>query len=346
MKALFLDEPGDKPDVNLRDVPIPKVGDDDALVLVAACGLCHHDVAVMSGLLRRGVRPDVILGHEISGTVQQVGASVNSLGEGDRVVATLTAFCGECDRCLGGHQYRCRDAQGIGHAISGGFAQYVMLPATSLMRVPNGIDLVEACLAACPIGVTSQAIHDVAGVQPGETVLVVGAGGGLGTHAVQVAAGAGARVLGVTTSPEKVSAIEGLGNVEVILATDDLDFSEIALALTGDEGVDVVLNTVGSAVFKSCLTGLSQFGRMVVLGEVTGTNVNISLTEVLFRDAVIAGSSGASPSNIARALEMMSEGVVKPVIHDRMDLSNAAEAFGVVRSRRALGRIVLIPPSV
>ncbi|MDA1227398.1 MAG: alcohol dehydrogenase catalytic domain-containing protein [Chloroflexi bacterium] len=344
MKALYLEAPGEEPDLKIRDVPLPEIRERDALVRVAACGLCHHDVAVMSGMLRRGVRPEIILGHEISGVVQQVGGSVQSLQEGDRVVATLTAFCGECDRCLSGLQYRCRQGQGIGHAISGGFAQYVALPATSLLPVPDGVDIVEACVAACPVGVTIQAISEVARVKPGETVLVVGAGGGLGAHALQVAATQGARVIGVTTSPGKMQAIEALGNVEVILSTEDLDFSEIAMALTGDEGADVVLNTVGSAVFNSCLASLSQFGRMVVMGEVTGARANFNLTDVLFRDATIAGSTGTSPSNIARALGMMSTGGVKPIIHERMNLANAAEGFRLVRSRNAFGRIVLIPP--
>jgi acryloyl-coenzyme A reductase len=344
MKALYVNEPGAEPDLEIRDVPVPGVADDQVLVRVAACGLCHHDVAVMAGLLRRGVSPDIILGHEISGVVERVRTSVNGFSAGDRVVSTLTAFCGKCDRCLAGHQYRCREGQGIGHGIDGGFAQYVALPETSLVLVPNGVDLVDACLAACPIGVTIQAISDVAKVRPGETVLVAGAGGGLGIHAIQVAAAAGARVIAVTTSPDKIPAIESLG-AEVVLSTEDLDFSEIVLALTADEGADVILNTVGSAVFDSCLASLAQFGRMVILGEVEGAKVNFNLTNILFRDATISGSTGASPSNIASALDMMSSGKIKPVIHQRLGLAEAAEAFQLVRSHGATGRVVLIPPA-
>jgi len=344
MKALYVNEPGAEPDLEVRDVPVPGVADEQVLVRVAACGLCHHDVAVMAGLLRRGVSRDIILGHEISGVIERVGASVNAFDEGDRVVATLTAFCGNCDRCQAGHQYRCREGQGVGHGINGGFAQFVVLPETSLVPIPDGVDLVDACLAACPIGVTIQAISDVAKVKPGETVLVAGAGGGLGIHAIQVAASGGARVMAVTTSPDKIPAIESLG-AEVVLSTEDLDFSEIVLALTGDEGADVVLNTVGSAVFDSCMASLAQFGRMVILGEVEGAKVNFNLTDILFRDATISGSTGASPNNIASALDMMSSGEVKPVIHQRLGLTEAAKAFQLVRSRGATGRVVLIPPA-
>jgi D-arabinose 1-dehydrogenase-like Zn-dependent alcohol dehydrogenase len=344
MKALYVNEPGAEPDLEVRDVPVPGITDNQVLVRVAACGLCNHDVAVMAGLLHRGVSKDVILGHEISGFVDRVGASVHAFSEGDRVVATLTAFCGKCDRCLAGHQYRCREGQGVGHGINGGFAQYVALPETSLVPVPDGLDLVDACVAACPIGVTIQAISDVARVKPGETVLVVGAGGGLGIHAIQVAAAGGARVIAVTTSLDKMPAIESLG-ADVVLSTKDLDFSEIVFALTGDEGVDVILNTVGSAVLESCLASLAQFGRMVILGEVEGAKIGFNITDILFLDATMSGSTGASPSHIASALDMMSSGKVKPVIHQQLGLAEATEAFQLVRSRGATGRIVLIPPA-
>ena len=344
MKALYVNKSGTEPDLEIRDVPVPSVTDDEVLVRVEACGLCHHDVAVMAGLLRRDVSRNIILGHEISGVIERVGVSVNAFNEGDRVVATLTAFCGNCDRCLTSHQYRCREGQGIGHGINGGFAHFVVLPETSLVLIPDGVDLVDACLAACPVGVTIQAISDVAKVRPGETVRVAGAGGGLGIHAIQVAAAKGARVIAVTTSPDKIPTIESFG-AEVILSTEDLDFSEIVLALTGDEGADVVLNTVGSAVFDSCLASLSQFGRMVILGEVEGAKVNFSLTDILFRDATISGSTGASPNNIVSALDMMSGGKIKPVIHQRLALAEATKAFQLVRSRGTTGRVVLIPPA-
>ena len=123
MKALVLEAPGDEPSLALRDVAVPTAGPHDVLVEVAACGLCHHDVAVMRGLLRRGVKQGIILGHEISGRVVEIGDSVSSVEVGDGVVSTLTTFCGECQRCLHGMEYRCLHGRGVGHSIDGGFAQ-------------------------------------------------------------------------------------------------------------------------------------------------------------------------------------------------------------------------------
>lgn len=342
MKALVLESPGEEPSLAVKEVAVPDLGPRDVLVKVAACGLCHHDVAVMQGLLRRGVKPQIVLGHEISGRVSEVGDSVTAAKPGDPVTSTLTTFCGQCTRCLRGREYRCYRAQGIGHAVDGGFAQFVKLPETSLVPIPEDVDLEEAAIFACPMGVVLQALQDVARVQPSETVLVAGSGGGLGVHAIQIASALGARVLAATTSPHKVERLERLGTSEVILA-DELDYSEFALALTEDQGVDVVVNTVGSALFRSSLESLAQFGRMALLGEVTGDRVSLNPAEILFRDATVVGSTGAGRRHIIRVAEMVHSGLIKPVISQRFALQEAATAYRLMREKKTFGRVVLVP---
>ena len=342
MKALVLEAPGNQPSLVIREVEVPSLGPHDVLVQVAACGLCHHDIAVMEGVLRRGVKPRIILGHEISGRVAEIGTSVASVKAGARVTSTLTTFCGRCQRCLAGKEYRCPQGQGIGHAIDGGFAEFVKLPEGSMVSIPDNVDLVKASILGCPMGVALQAIRDVAKVSTGETVLVTGAGGGLGVHAVQIAAMVGARVLAVTTSPDKVGPLERLDCAQVILA-DELDFSKVALALTEDNGVDVVVNTVGSAVFRSSLASLAQFGRMALLGEITGDRVSANLAEVLFRDATIAGSTGAGRRHISDAANMVSAGTLRPVVTQEFALEDAGTAYRLMRARKTFGRVVLVP---
>ena len=249
MKALVLVEPGDEPSLTVKDVPDPTPGPRDVVIEVVAAGVCYHDVAVMQGVLRRGVKDDVILGHEISGRIVQVGDEVSSVNVGDRVVSALTSFCGECERCLNGQEYRCYYGHGLGHGIDGGFAQYIALPEIAVIPLPDSVDLTQASILGCPMGVSLQSLRDVAKVQAGETVLVTGAGGGLGVHSIQIASALGARVLAVTTSPEKMEALENLG-AEVVLS-DELDFSEIVMALTEGMGVDVGLNTVRTACVRA-----------------------------------------------------------------------------------------------
>lgn len=342
MRALVLENPGNSAALKVAEVPDPVAGPGKAMVQVAACGFCHHDLLVMKGVLRRGVNPGVILGHEISGTVREVGTGVTTVSPGDEVVALLTDACGRCDRCLQGLEHRCRYGQGIGHGRNGGFAEYVAVSEFSLVPLPLGLDLATAALFACPMGVALQGLQTAGRVQPGETLVVTGAGGGLGVHAVQLGAALGCRVLAVTSSPEKASQLADLGAGEVV-ETGELDFSEIVLALTGEEGAQVIIDTVGSALFPSTWRSLAQYGRWVMLGEVAGGAVELDLAEIIFRDARILGSSGVSRALIRQVADMTSQGLVKPIIDRTLPLEQVDIAFELLASRSALGRVLLDP---
>lgn len=345
MKALVLNSGSDSPRLQLEDVPVPACGTHDVLVRVAACGVCYHDVAVVEGTLRRGVKSEVVLGHEVSGVVEAVGDSVTTAAPGDRIVTTLTTFCGECRRCSESNEYRCLRGRGIGHALDGGFAQFLTVPESCAVPIPDSLDIVQAALLACPIGVALSAIEDAAELRQGETALVVGAGGGLGVHLAQAAATTGARVFAVTTSPEKLDALESLVGVETVLADGELDFSEIVMALTDDKGADVVFNPVGSALLNSCLASMAQFGRLVVLGEIAGRAARFNLAELLFRDARMIGSTGASPRHIRKAIELVSVGAIQPIVSQRCTFDDVAEAIAQMQAGNTYGRVAIMPPA-
>ena len=312
------------------------------MVRVEACGLCYHDLLVTRGVLRRGVKDGVVLGHEIAGVVEAVGPEVDGLRVGDRVASIQTDACGRCGRCAVGLQHRCIHGRGIGHSIDGGFAEYVSLRAASLVRLPPELDLTSACLLGCPMGVVQRAVSSVAKVLPGERVMVTGAGGGLGTHGVQLAKAAGAQVYAITRSESKVGALEGLG-ADHVVCVGDLDFAEVVLALTEDAGVDVTLDTVGSPIFDSTFRCLTQYGRLVLLGEVEGESVSTSLAEIIFRDASILGSSGAGRDDLQSALELVMQGEVQPVVAGHFSLEQWHEAWELMREGAHVGRIVLTP---
>ena len=342
MRALYLKQAGDPPVLEILDVPTPQPGPRQALVRVTACGFCHHDRSVMAGVLRRGVAPNVILGHEISGVVEETGGDVTSLKPGDKVVSILTEACGHCDRCLNWREHRCRNGEGIGHGRDGGFAEYVALSEHCLVKIPEGLDPIGAALLACPMGVALQAVQETAQVTPEETVVVTGAGGGLGAHAVQAAAALGARVLAVSSSPEKENTLRELGAAEV-LDNNGLDFAELVMAMTRDEGADVVIDTVGSALFPSTLRSLAQYGRLVLLGEIQGETVSLNPAEIIFRDAQVLGASGVSRATVEQVGVMALDGRLRPVVDLELPLEQAAEAYRLVSERRPTGRIVLLP---
>ena len=342
MRALMLEQMGRPPRLAVREVPIPTPGTREVLVRVASCGFCYHDLLVMTGVLRRGIAPGVILGHEISGTVADVGPGVETVTPGDNVVSLLTNACGECQRCRHGREHRCLQGEGIGHGRNGGFAEYVVISETSVVSIPPDADPNGAALYACPMGVALEAIQNVAAVQPGETVVVTGAGGGLGIHAIQAAVALGGRVLAVTTSPEKLGEFAALG-AEEILHTEELDFSELVLALTEDEGADVIIDNVGSALFSSTLRSLAQYGRLVLLGEVAGHPVELGLAEIIFRDARLMGSSGVNRNAVRQVAEMVAAGRMTPIVSRVLPLEEAAEAVVALSSRSVLGRWALTP---
>ncbi|MXX52458.1 MAG: zinc-binding dehydrogenase, partial [Dehalococcoidia bacterium] len=150
------------------------------------------------------------------------------------------------------------------------------------------------------------------------------------------------QVFAASSSLEKLDALERFAAGSVILGA-ELDFSELVLAFTEDEGADVVIDTVGSATFSSSLRSLAQYGRMVLLGEVAGGRARVGLTDIMFRDAAIRGSTGASLGDIQGAIELVESGQVEPVVHATLPIEEAAEAVRMVTSREALGRVVLTP---
>ena len=346
MRALMLDTPGNPPRLSVVDLPTPRPEPGEALVRVAACGFCHHDRLVMAGVLRRGVMPGAVLGHEIAGTVEEVGADVGLVRPGDRVVSLLTSACGQCDRCRGGREHRCRYGEGIGHGRHGGFAEFVAISQHSLVRLPAELDLTTASLLACPAGVALQALQAVQ-VSEGETVVVTGAGGGLGVHAVQLAAALGARTIAVTSSSGKASVLYHHGADDVVETAgpeSGLESWEVVMALTADEGADVVVDTVGTPTLWSSVRSLAQYGRLAVLGEVGGEgDLRGLIPEIVFRDARLTGVSGVSRQTLERAVALAADGKLTPVLQQVLPLERAGRAFELLSSRAVFGRLALAP---
>ena len=354
MKALILLESGTVPRLEVVDLPIPTPGTGEVLIKVESCGFCYHDYLVMLGLLRRGVKDDVVLGHEISGTIASVGDKVTDVSVGDRVVTLLTNACGTCKRCRDGLEHRCLYGAGIGHGCDGGLAEFLVVKQSSVVLISESISFSEAALLACPIGVVVRGVKEIAKVSAGESVVVTGAGGGLGAHAVQVASALGAEVVALTSSPDKVPFLEGLGARQVLeTGVERLDqdqtgmrfeienaIGELVRFYTKDKGADVVIDTVGEPLFDVSLKALAQYGRLLLLGQVSGKNISFNPAEVIFLDAQIVGCSGCSRSDVISANQMIEQGLVKPVIHTELRLDQWKTAFDYLKRSKAIGRVV------
>ena len=345
MKAIVVRRTGPADVMCLEEVPAPPVRDRDVLIRVAACGVCFHDVVARNGVLRRGVEIPFIPGHEVAGTVVEIGRSVREFRPGDRV-ATLRRrhVCGQCRHCRGGHESSCADRVMLGDAgLNGGYAEYVAAGADTVARMPDGVPFAEAAIASCAVGTMLHAVREVGRVRLGETVLVTGAGGGLGIHGVQLARRAGARVLALTTSPGKVAAIEEAGADLVIVGRRGEDASGRIREASGGVGVDVALDTVGTPVFASTRRSLAPGGRWVLIGQLTGEFVPFNPAQLFLRSLSLLSATSTTRDELASVLSLIARGDVMPRVAETLPLVDAALAHAALESGRVLGRTVLLP---
>jgi D-arabinose 1-dehydrogenase-like Zn-dependent alcohol dehydrogenase len=321
------------------EVERPEPGSDDVLVRIHAAGVCYHDVLSRGGKIPGG-KPGRILGHEIAGEVVAAGANVSAARVGERVVIYQRLFCGTCRYCLAGRQDLCRNSRVIGEQGGGGYAEFACVPARNAIRIPDGLDMTAAALAVCPVGTSVRAILGVAALEPGQSVLITGAGGGLGLHQIQVARSVQARVIAVTSSSDKAEAVRAAGAHEVIVAP-DLKFSGEVWRFTGKQGADVVLENVVTGTFGESLRSCAQHASVVVLGNIGARPVELEPGLVIARRIRIAGSGNATFKDVHTALHLLAGGALKPVIGRVLPFPLASEAHALMEGRTVTGRVVL-----
>lgn len=345
MRAMVVRETGASDVLQLEDVPEAELRPNEVRIKVDTCGVCFHDVVTRNGTMKRGVELPFIPGHEVAGEVVEVGPLVRDFKVGDLVAtAQRRHICGRCRYCRTGQETSCEEREFLGDAgLNGGYSEFVCVEEDNLALVPDGVSLEDASIAACAIGTELNAIRDVGKVRPGERVLVSGAGGGLGIHGVQLARLAGAYVIAVTTSEEKVEKIREAGAHEVVLTGRGEDFSEKVKKVTGGDGVDVVIDNVGSVLFQPTRRSLAMGARWIFIGQLTGDFVQLNPAQLFFKNASIMSAKSTSREQLRDTLDLMAKGMVRSIIVDRLPLEEAARAHALVEAGRSMGRIVLKP---
>lgn len=339
MRAAVLREAG-KPDVlRIEEWPTPELGPNDVLVEVEAVGVSAHDVAVRTGLMRRELHPPMILGAEISGVVADVGPRVTRVRVGDRVAAKPSHSCGDCDECRNGGETRCAFRE----PVHGGYAEFAAVPEESLVVLPDGVPLAEACMLGGVVAVAVAAVINLADTRPWDTVLVNGAGGGQGLHTIQVARLCGATVIAVTSSPDKVDTIRANGADHVVQIARGEDFSGRVKELTDGRGATVIVDNVGSAAFRPTFRSLAAGGRYVLVGELDGKEVSINPALIFLKGARLLGCKSATRTDLARTAGLVARGLLAPVAAGPFPMSDVAEVHRMVEAGDVLGRALLRP---
>lgn len=345
MKAVMVNQPGDVSALVHVDLPDPEPQAHEVVLEVHSCGVCFHDVLTRNGTLKAGVRLPCVLGHEVAGTVVALGSHARGFKLGDRVATTQRSYiCGHCRFCRSGFEPLCAERVFLGDVgLVGGYAEYLAIAADCIAQVPDGVDLDHAAVAACAVGTVLNAVRDVGKVQLGETVLVTGAGGGLGLHAIQVARLAGARVLAQTTSPDKVDLIRQMGAHEVVLHARGEPFAPLVRELTQGRGVDVIVDNVGTLLFDDMRKSLGIQGRWLMIGQLNGDFVPFNPAQFFLKNQSLLSVTSTSRRQLEDVLVLMQRGQVTPVIERKLPLSEVAQAHLAVEAGQTTGRWLISP---
>jgi NADPH:quinone reductase-like Zn-dependent oxidoreductase len=339
MKAAVMHQQGGPEVLKIEDWPMPAIKPNEVLVKVGAVGVSYHDVVERNGAYQRGVHFPMVIGNEVAGTVDKVGDLVTSLKPGDRVCCKPFQVCGMCRRCRNGMETACTKRRGV----RGGYAEYVAITEEALVKVPDQVSLEEACMLGASTGVALNAVRDVARVKIGEHVLVTGASGGCGIPSVEIARASGCTVIAVTRSEAKRAELLDIGAHHVVVAPDGHDFSKDVLALTADEGVEVIIDNVGSRVFTPCFKSMAVGGRYAFVGQLFREDISINPARIFFKRANMLGVGSCRRDQLEDAIRLVAAGTVKPRVARVLPLAQVAEAHAMVERGDVVGRVVLKP---
>jgi NADPH:quinone reductase-like Zn-dependent oxidoreductase len=342
MKALIFQEHGGLDQLQYADVPDPIVGPHVALIEVKAVALNHLDLFVRAGIPGLRLAMPHIGGSDIAGVVAAVGIEVDSAWVGRRVVINPALACGGCEFCVAGQESLCVDFRILGEHTAGGMAEYVVAPARNLYPIPDDYPLAEASAAPLAFQTAWRALISQARLRPGERVLILGAGGGVATAAIQIANLAGAYIYAATSSAEKERRAHELGADETINYKTS-DFSKEIWRRTGKRGVDVVLENVGPATWMGSQRALAKGGRLVTYGATTGRMGETDLNLLFWKQASLIGSTMASFSEFAEVMRLVFSRRLRPVVDRVLPLREGREAQRILEAGEQFGKIVLEP---
>ena len=336
MKAAVLNEIG-KP-VTIQDVPKPAPGAGQVLVRVEACGVCHSDVHLAEGdwdLLRPITKTPLILGHEIAGTVAELGEGVTQLRVGDRVgVPWLYWSCGECEFCLEGRETLCVKQKVTGCMVDGGFAEYMLAPATHAARLPSTLSAAEAAPLLCA-GLTVYKALKTSGVKAGERLVVFGAGG-LGHLAIQIARAMGAHVGAVDVNDEKLEFAKSQGAEWTVNSTTE----QVHKRCRQMGGMHVAMVTAAHpSAYETALRCLRRGGTMAVVG-MANEPFKVSAVSLVSGETRIVASAVGTREDLRELFELVERHPIRCMIETR-PLDQIAHVFDELKRGEVRGRVVL-----
>ncbi len=347
MKAVIIERFGGPEVMEYREVPTPEVGPDDVLIEVHAVTVNRAlDIHVReSGDGRNPVLP-LVLGVDPVGVIVAAGTNVPQTRLGEHVAVISPLRCGTCTPCKNGNPADCITPVHLGIHRWGGYAEYVRVPAVNTTPVPDNLGFPEASVIFRHFPTAFHLLDCKAGVAAGETVLIMGAAGGLGNAGIQVAKYRGARVIAAAGTDAGVALARELGADEAInYRTEDLEAR--VNELTAKRGVDIVFENIGAPdLWPAAFNSLGGGGRLVTAGAHGGGTVTLDVKRLYRRKLQIIGGAGSDPRDVEATAQGAASGRLRAAIDRVLPLSDVAEAHRLVNERIVTGKVVLVPERV
>ncbi len=340
MKAVRIHQFGGPEVLTYEDAPDPQLRKDQVLVRVRACALNHLDIWVRKGL--PGVKLPHILGSDVAGEVVECGEYVGGFKPGQRVLLAPMSYCGRCAKCAAGVQNQCREFTVLGNGVDGGNCELIAVPAANVIAIPDSLDFNQAASVPLVFLTAWHMLVGRAGVRPGQTVLVLGASSGVGIAAIQIARMFHCRVITTAGDEAKLEKGRALG-ADYGIDHYKQKISEEVRRITNKEGVDIVIEHVGSATWDESVRSLKSGGTLVTCGATTGPNVGLDLRHLFARQLSLLGSYMGTMGELHEVLGHVFAGRLKPVVDRVFPLKELRAAHEYLEKSQMFGKVVVNP---
>ena len=343
MKASFYDEHGSTDVLQYGEFPDPEIGPEEVLVDIKAGGLNHLDVWTRRGMPSPEELPH-IPGSDGAGVVSEVGERVTRFEAGDRVVVAPGRYCGECEFCRKGEQSLCVDYKMIGEHIRGVHSELAAVPEANLIELPEDVDFVTAASAPLVFQTAWRMLITRAEIQQSDSVLVLGASGGVGHACVQIAANEGCEVWATASSEAKLDYARDCGADHVVNYAEE-EFAEVIKEETDGRGVDVVVDHIGEATWDDSLSVAARGGTVVTCGATSGVTPETNIPKVFWKQLDILGSTMGTPGEMDDVMARVFDGTFEPRVREVLRMSEMTRAHEMLEEREGFGSVVVVPDS-
>jgi NADPH:quinone reductase-like Zn-dependent oxidoreductase len=340
MKAVAFQEHGKTDVLTYGDYPTPTPGPGEVLVKLEAAALNRLDLWVREGWPGIKISYPFITGSDGAGTIAALGSDVSGWETGNRVVVNANIGDGTCENCLAGHDNRCLNWNMLGETVPGTYAEYVTVPARNLVRIPDDFEMQKAAASGLVFQTAWHSLITIGKLQAGETVLVVGASGGVNTASIQIAKLAGAEVYVVGSNPAKLRVAQFMGADHFIDRSTTENWSKEVYKMTNKRGVDVVVDNVGTTYYHS-FRAARIGGRILSVGNTGAPKFEIDNRYIFGKHLSIIGSTMGTLKDFSTAMQLVFEGKLSPVIDQVFPLSEARAAQERLEKGEQLGKIIL-----